>query len=66
MALQTRDEATLEAVDRSNISTDHYLALAAAFRRRGLPLDVEGGADMMARAMKTPSTFPRQPIAKAP
>lgn len=41
LAMQTRDEATLEAVERTNISTDHYLALAAAFRRRGLPLDAD-------------------------
>lgn len=41
LALQTRDEATLDAVERTNISTDHYLALAAAFRRRGLPLDAD-------------------------
>jgi len=38
ISLQTTDEATLAAVDRSNISTDGYLALAAELRRRGLPL----------------------------
>ena len=38
ISLQTTDEATLAAVDRSNIATDHYLALAADLRRRGLPL----------------------------
>ncbi|MBL8774592.1 MAG: B12-binding domain-containing radical SAM protein [Acidimicrobiales bacterium] len=38
ISLQTIDEATLDAVDRSNISTDLYLALAADLRRRGLPL----------------------------
>jgi len=41
LALQTRDEATLAAVERTNISTDHYLALAAAFRRRVLPLEAD-------------------------
>ncbi|MBL8774588.1 MAG: radical SAM protein [Acidimicrobiales bacterium] len=41
LAMQTRDQATLDAVERTNISTDHYLALAAAFRRRGLPLDAD-------------------------
>ena len=38
ISLQTTDEATLTAVDRSNIATEHYLALAADLRRRGLPL----------------------------
>ena len=38
ISLQTTDEATLEAVQRSNISTDAYLELAAALRRRGQPL----------------------------
>ena len=38
ISLQTTDETTLAAVDRSNISTDNYLALAADLRRRGLPL----------------------------
>lgn len=38
ISLQTTDEATLELVKRSNISTDAYLALAADLRRRGLPL----------------------------
>jgi len=41
LALQTRDEDTLEAVRRTNISTDHYVALAAGFRRRGLPLQAD-------------------------
>ncbi len=41
LAMQTRDEATLTAVERTNISVDHYLALAAAFRRRRLPLDAD-------------------------
>ena len=38
ISLQTTDEATLAAVDRSNIATDSYLALAADLRRRGHPL----------------------------
>lgn len=38
LALQTRDEATLEAVRRTNISTEHYMSLASSLRRRGLPL----------------------------
>jgi len=41
LALQTRDEDTLEAVRRTNISTDHYVSLAAGFRRRGLPLQAD-------------------------
>ena len=35
---QSTDPTTLEAIERSNISLDHYLALAADFRRRGHPL----------------------------
>jgi radical SAM superfamily enzyme YgiQ (UPF0313 family) len=38
LSLQTADPTTLEAIDRSNISTDHYVALAADYRRRGHPL----------------------------
>ncbi|MCB1017496.1 MAG: radical SAM protein, partial [Acidimicrobiales bacterium] len=38
ISLQTTDDATLAAVERTNIATDHYLALAAELRRRGLPL----------------------------
>ena len=38
LSLQTRDDETLAAVDRSNISTDHYVQLAAELRRRGIPL----------------------------
>ncbi len=38
ISLQTSDPATLEAIDRSNIATEHYVALAADYRRRGLPL----------------------------
>ena len=38
LALQTRDEETLEAVRRTNISTEHYTSLASSLRRRGLPL----------------------------
>lgn len=38
ISLQTTDPATLEAIDRSNISTEHHLALAAEMRRRQLPL----------------------------
>lgn len=38
ISLQTIDPDTLDAVDRSNISTDAYLALAADLRRRGQPL----------------------------
>ncbi|HMQ25732.1 MAG TPA: radical SAM protein [Acidimicrobiales bacterium] len=41
LAMQTRDEATLAAVERTNISVAHYLALASAFRRRRLPLDAD-------------------------
>jgi hypothetical protein len=38
ISLQSSDPTTLEAIDRANISTDHYVALAADYRRRGLPL----------------------------
>ena len=38
ISLQSIDEQTLAAVDRANISTDHYLAMAADLRRRGHPL----------------------------
>ena len=38
LSLQTTDPATLSAIDRSNISTDHYVALAAEYRRHGHPL----------------------------
>lgn len=38
ISLQTTDPDTLEAIDRSNISTDHYVALAASYRRRGFPI----------------------------
>jgi radical SAM superfamily enzyme YgiQ (UPF0313 family) len=41
LALQTRDEDTLDAVARNNISTEHYVALAASFRRRLLPLQAD-------------------------
>lgn len=38
VSLQTRDEATLEAVHRSNISPKRYDELCADFRALGLPL----------------------------
>jgi hypothetical protein len=38
LSLQSTDEATLDALDRSNISTDHFVSLAADYRRRGHPL----------------------------
>ncbi len=38
LSLQTTDPSTLEVLDRTNISTDHYVKLAADFRRRGYPL----------------------------
>lgn len=38
LSLQTTDPATLEALDRSNISTEHFIALAADHRRRRHPL----------------------------
>lgn len=38
ISLQSSDPDVLEAIDRSNIATDHYVALAADYRRRGLPL----------------------------
>ncbi|MBL8778015.1 MAG: B12-binding domain-containing radical SAM protein [Acidimicrobiales bacterium] len=41
LALQTRDDETLDAIRRSNISSDHYVSLAASFRRRQLPLSAD-------------------------
>jgi hypothetical protein len=41
LALQSTDEATLEAVRRTNINNDHYVALASSFRRRNLPLQAD-------------------------
>jgi len=38
LSLQTVDEASLAALDRANISTDHFVALAADYRRRRHPL----------------------------
>lgn len=38
LSLQTRDETTLEAVNRSNISVERYDALAGAFRRNRFPM----------------------------
>jgi radical SAM superfamily enzyme YgiQ (UPF0313 family) len=38
ISLQSVDAGVLDAVQRSNISTDNYLALAADLRRRGQPL----------------------------
>ncbi len=35
LSVQTTDPATLEVLDRSNIATDHFVALAADLRRRG-------------------------------
>lgn len=37
LSLQSTDPSTLAAVDRRNISTQHYLDLARAFRVRGQP-----------------------------
>jgi radical SAM superfamily enzyme YgiQ (UPF0313 family) len=41
LALQTRDEDTLEAVRRQNISAEHYTNLAASLRRRSLPVQAD-------------------------
>src|SRR5690606_13494293 len=41
LALQTRDDETLESIRRSNISSDHYVSLAASFRRRQLPVSAD-------------------------
>ena len=38
LSLQSSDPTTLDAIDRNNISVDHYVALAADYRRRGYPL----------------------------
>lgn len=38
LSLQTIDETTLDIIKRSNISTDHYVQLAASYRARGFPL----------------------------
>jgi len=41
IGIQSSDPTTLDAIDRNNISNDHFVALAAEFRRRGLPLQGE-------------------------
>lgn len=41
IALQTRDQATLDAVHRSNIKTSTYDRITDEMRRRGLPLHCE-------------------------
>jgi radical SAM superfamily enzyme YgiQ (UPF0313 family) len=41
LSLQTMDEATLDAVHRSNIKTEKYDALASEMRRADLPLFVD-------------------------
>lgn len=41
LALQTRDEDTLEAIKRTNISAEHYTNLASSMRRRGIPLQAD-------------------------
>jgi hypothetical protein len=38
LSLQTIDPGTLEVIARTNISTDHYVKMAADYRRRGYPL----------------------------
>ena len=38
LSLQTFDEATLAAIDRSNISSEHFVKLATDLRHRGVPL----------------------------
>ena len=38
LSLQSVDQATLEAIDRSNIKTEKYHELAVEFRNAGLPL----------------------------
>lgn len=38
LSLQSTDPATLAALDRTNISTEHFVSLAAEYRRRGHPL----------------------------
>ena len=38
LSLQTVDPDSLQALDRTNISTDHFVALAADYRRRDHPL----------------------------
>jgi len=41
LALQTRDEDTLEAIKRTNIDAEHYTRLASSMRRRGIPLQAD-------------------------
>ncbi len=41
LSLQAMDEATLEAIHRSNIKLEKYEDLATSFRRAGLPLFVD-------------------------
>jgi hypothetical protein len=54
LSLQSRDEATLEAVDRANINPDHYVRLAAEFRRRNIPLQ---GDLMLGLPGQTPASY---------
>ena len=54
LSLQTRDDATLDAVDRANIKSDHYVELAAEFRRRAIPLQ---GDLMLGLPGQTPASY---------
>ncbi len=54
LALQSTDEATLDAVERSNIKVERYDAIAAEMRSSDLPFAVEL---MMGLPGSTPSSF---------
>lgn len=53
ISLQTVDQPTLDAIDRSNITVDHYVRLAAEYRRRGLPLQGDVLAGMAAQTYES-------------
>lgn len=54
LALQTNDDATLEAIRRQNINIENYLKLAVSFRQRGLPLLADL---MLGLPGQTPASF---------
>ncbi|MFM7064942.1 MAG: hypothetical protein ACKO04_15870, partial [Actinomycetes bacterium] len=80
IGIQSGDPTTLDAIDRNNISNDHFVALAAEFRRRGLPLQgelmlglpgqtVESYTDDLQFLLDheiTPRTWPLQVLPNAP
>ena len=80
LSLQSTDPATLEAIARANISNEHFVALAAEFRRRELPLQGELILGLPGQTVEsyladlqflldheiTPRTWPLQVLPNAP